>query len=302
MYNFDPAIAITTSVPVVSGTTAFTKFMVHRVNLPDAAKLRAAPQLKDLTGSKSGIAVLDSERRTVLLPPGTSAEVDFWVLGAGTVVVTHNNPEVARIAEYPTLEEFLGAWNVKRELETSLNAPHGVILANLKTHGKEEWFIDRCGELGIPAGEIVLLDQELPATDRLMREKKYGSIAPLALRVSRLETLECAVVAIEQSSIFSPPRAVFYDPVGQEDSKVYWPFEAAMVKRMYAVAPDIEFILCCPSRWGKREQINQLADRLKAHGLRAPLVMTDIDLIPVWSKELAGWDDSDQEVKRLANY
>lgn len=290
MYTPDPQISIVTGIAVSPRTTAFARTMVHRVNLPDAAILRARPEIKELTGSKSGIAVLDGERRTVLLPPGSSAEVDFWVLGGGVVVVTHNNPDVSQISSYPSLEEFLTAWNTKRSVETELGIPHGFILANLKTHGGEERFIDKCVALGVPSAEIVLLDQEIPATDRLMREKKYGTIAPLALRVSRLETLESVIATLEQSEIFSAPHSIFYDPVGQEDSKVFWPFNPGLVQKMYRLAPEIEFVLCCPSRWGKREQIKQLAARLKDSGLRAPIVMTDIDLISEWAVELESWN------------
>jgi hypothetical protein len=297
MFTFDPAIQDVTGVQIVSGTRAFQRFMVHRVNLPDAATLKSHPEVKELTGSKSGIAVIDSERKVVQLPPGSSAEVDFWVFGADQIVVTHNNPQIALIQKYPTLESFLAAWKIKRDCERELNVQHGVILANLKTHGGEERFIARCVELGVPAAEIVLLDQEIPATDRLMRERKYGETAPVALRVSRLEGMESVLFALQQSEVFARPASIFYDPVGQETDEVVWPFDPAMVAKMYAICPQIEFVLCCPSRWGKREEIEALGRRLQLAGLKPPMIMTDIDLIGRWSEQLAQWS----EAPRVAN-
>jgi hypothetical protein len=297
MFAFDRSIQDVTGVEIVKGTRAFRRFMVHRVNLPDAAELRTHPEVKELTGSKSGIAVIDSERKVVQLPPGSSAEVDFWVFGADQIVVTHNNPQIAIIQRYPTLEAFLGAWKIKRDCERELEVPHGCILANLKTHGGEERFIARCVELGVPAEEIILLDQEVPATDRLMRERKYGDTAPVALRVSRLEGMESVLFALKQSSVFARPAAIFYDPVGQETDTVVWPFDPAVVSHMYALAPQIEFFLCCPSRWGKRDEIEALGRRLQMAGLKPPIVMTDIDLIGRWSDQLGEWN----HVARVAN-
>ena len=275
-------------------TADATRYMVHRLNIPDEVSLTSNPDIKGLTGSKSGIAIINSEKHEVLVPPSSSAEADFWVFGNKSdgnpqVLVTHNNPQLDKIDLYPTLEQFAAAWKVKRDTEVGLRAPHGLILANIKTHGGEESLLTRFAELGIPTQEVVLLDQEYPATDRIMRERKFGDVAPLALRVSRIESMESILVALQQAERLSSPFAIFYDPVGQEDKTVPWPFEHRLVSEMYRMAPRIEFVLCCPSRWGKADQIPAIAARLRFSGLRYPIIMTDIALIPTWEKELFGW-------------
>jgi hypothetical protein len=261
--------------------------MVHRVNLTDKAV--SGPEIEALVGSKSGIAILDSASNTILLPLGSSVEVDFWIFGDNQVVVTHNNPKLSRLAEYPTLEQYLHAWNQKRAAEVAMGVRPGIILANLKTHGSEEAFLERARSLGVPSEEIVLLDQEFPATDRLLREKKFGATAPLSLRISRTESFESVLLTLRQPETFSVPRAVFLDPVGEADSDAGWSISREAVGEMYRLAPTIEFILCCPSRWGRRDRIPQVAAKLRDAEVRTPIVMTDIDLFSQWNEILNAW-------------
>lgn len=281
------------SALVTSSTTLHSvtgnDFMIHRVNLTDAAVLVSDPGQRDLVGSKSGIAILDSSAEKILLPPGSSVEVDFWVFGEDQVLLTHHNPLLSQVLRYPTLEQFMTAWNHKRQEEKNLGVAHGEIVANLKTHGGEERLIELFAVQGIPLSELVFLDQEYPATDRLLRSTGKGSSAPVAVRVSRIESLQGVLLILEQPEVFSAPRAVFFDPIGSESEATAWPFEKAGVERMYSLAPRIEFMLCCPSRWGRDDQIEPLARRCQQSGLRRPVVMTDIDKIARWQPVLESW-------------
>ena len=266
------------------------RLMVHRVNLTDAAAARVDEGLAARVGSKSGIAILDSAKRRVQLPPSASVEVDFWIFGEDRGVVTHHNPVLREIAKYPSLDEYLDGWREKRAAETALGAPHGLILANLKTHGSEERFFEICEKHGVPISEVVLLDQEPPASDRLMRQTATSQSAPLALRVSRIESLESVLMALRQDRTLAHPRAIFFDPVGSELPETLWPFDAERVSEMYRRAPRLEFILCCPSRWGRDDQIEPLARRCRESGLRAPMVMTDLDKAGRWEPILRAWE------------
>lgn len=268
----------------------FGSFCIHRVNLPDSSVAARHPEIKTLVGSKSGIAVVDSGTRQVLLPPGSWAEVDFWWFDDKRGFVTHSPPHLDKLSGYPTVRQFLESWALKRDAEESLIAGHGCILANLKTHGMEEQFLGCCAKYGIPAHEIVFLDQEYPATDRLMREMKgKADIAPVALRVSRIESLHSVLITLEQLSTFAQPHAIFFDPVGSEMPTTFWPFDPRSVSRLYELAPTIDFVLCCPSRWGQADQIEPLSARLQESGLKRPIVMTDIDKMPRWNQILDGW-------------
>lgn len=266
--------------------------IVHRVNIDDAARAARLPALAALVGSKSGIAVLDSQRAELLLPPGSGAEVDFFLFHGAKGVVTHANPDLTKLEQYPSVDDFLRAWQAKCQAEDSQGVSHGVLLANLKTHGEEEGFLRRCQELGLPPAEVVFLDQEMPATDRLLRAYRSDGVAPLALRVSRTESLESVLQILEQPDIFAPPRAIFYDPVGAESPQTPWPFERARVLEMYRRAPALEFYLCCPSRWGHTNTIQTLAARLQSSALRRPRVMTDLALVSTWAPLLSAWNSN----------
>ena len=264
------------------------RLMVHRLNLPRSADGEQT-FLKELVGSKSGISILDSKTGNLSVPLSSSAEVDFWVFRDGPTVLTHHNPSLKQLGSYPTLETFIEAWRTKRAEEEKAGTPHGIILANLKTHGSEEWFIERCSELGIPTKEIVLLDQEYPATDRILRERRFGPIAPLAIRISRIEPLAGILSILESQETFSVPNAVFLDPIGFNTPGAKPLVTKSEIERMYALAPLIEFIVCCPSRWGDGAQIDALAANLKESGVRQPLVMTDVPLFSQWSRHLENW-------------
>ena len=262
--------------------------MVHRLNLPYSAEGENS-FLKELVGSKSGISILDSKTGTLSVPLSSSAEVDFWVFRDGPTIVTHPNPSLTKFDCYPTLETFLDAWRTKRALEDGAGVPHGMLLANLKTHGREEWFIDRCAELGVPTKEVVLLDQEYPATDRILRERRFGPIAPLAIRISRIEPLAGVLSILESQDTFSVPHAVFLDPIGFNTPEQKPLVLKSEIERMYSLSPSLEFIVCCPSRWGDGAQIDALAENLKENGVRQPLIMTDVPLFSQWSRHLENW-------------
>ncbi len=270
--------------PQVAGS-----IIVHRVNIDDTDRAARLPAVPSLVGSKSGIAVLDSRRSELLLPPGSSAEVDFFLFQGARGVVTHANPDLDKLQLYPSVDDFLGAWHAKCALEDSRGVPRGLLLANLKTHGEEEHFIRRCQAAGLSTREVVFLDQEMPATDRLLRAYRPEGVAPVALRLSRIESLESVLQTLRQPEIFAAPRAIFYDPVGAEDPKTPWPFERAAVLEMYTLLPTIEFYLCCPSRWGQASTIQALAQRLQQSGLHQPRVMTDLALVATWAPLLSGW-------------
>lgn len=264
------------------------RLMVHRLNLPHSAEGENS-FLRELVGSKSGISILDSKTGHLLVPLSSAAEVDFWIFRDGPTVLTHLNPSLKQLDSYPTLETFLAAWGTKRALEEKAGVPHGMLLANLKTHGSEEWFIERCAELGVPTKEVVLLDQEYPATDRILRERRFGPIAPLAIRISRIEPLAGILSILESQESFSVPHAVFLDPIGFNTPGAKPLVHKSEIERMYALAPTIEFIVCCPSRWGEGAQIDALATNLKENGVRQPLVMTDVPLFSQWSRHLENW-------------
>ncbi len=264
------------------------RLMVHRLNLPQSAEGDNS-FLKELVGSKSGISIVDSKTGNLSVPLSCSAEVDFWVFRDGRTVLTHPNPSLEKLGNYPTIESFLEAWRTKRALEDRAGLPHGMILANLKTHGSEEWFIERCAELGVPTKEVVLLDQEYPATDRILRERRFGAIAPLAIRISRIEPLAGILSILENQETFSVPHAVFLDPIGFNTPGAKPLVASSEIERMYALAPAMEFIVCCPSRWGDEAQIDALAKNLQENGVRQPLVMTDIPLFRQWSCHLEHW-------------
>jgi hypothetical protein len=264
------------------------RLMVHRLNLPYSID-RGSANVIELVGSKSGVSILDTATKAITVPLGSSAEVDLWVFGNGKTVVTHHNPNLSMIDRYPTLELFLEAWGIKRSFESQAGKPHGIILANIKTHGGEEGLLERFSALGIPNDEVVLLDQEGPATDRILRERRFGNVAPLAIRLSRIEPLSGVLAILEQQDTFSVPFGVFLDPFGFDPAKSTSILPREQVERMYDLAPHLEFIVCCPSRWGQTSYIDPLAEALLQAGVRQPLVMTDIPLFVQWRSHLQHW-------------
>lgn len=262
----------------------YSSFCIHRVNLPDKKLIK----VKELVGSKSGISVINSKKEEILLPPGSSAEVDFWILGDGLTVLGHNNPSIKNISSYPSLNSFLEAWKIKRDKEVELGITPGFILANLKTHGGEEGFLNTCSEKGIPKNEVVFLDAEYPAIDRLLRNSKEKTVS-VSLRTSRVESFDSVLMTLRQKEVFGVPHSLFFDPIGFEDSSANWPYKKDAVTELYSLAPDIKFIVCCPSRWGMDLQIEELAKKLKGSGFKNPIVMTDIDKIKLWESVLNDW-------------
>jgi len=269
-------------------TTPLHNLIVHRVNLADQQTVNTNPELKSLVGSKSGISIIDSKAKTILIPPSSGVEVDFWVFGKGKTFITHNNPELDRIHEYPTLEQYIEAWQIKRSAEKKLGAQHGIILANLKTHGSEEMLLEKLVKLGIPTNEVILLDEEPPATDRLLRKETNKDIYNcIARRVSRIESFDSVMLSLNQSDFLEMPRAIFYDPNGFWLPNTYWPFDKTAVATMYTKAPHMLSVICCPSRWGYAEQIEPLAQRLTKNGVKLNYIMTDLEFMKKWQPFIA---------------
>lgn len=257
--------------------------IVHRTNLVDTKSIKINPNLKNLVGSKSGVALIDSAEKTILIPPSAGVEVDFWIFAKGKIIISHLNPDLDRINEYPTFDEYFCAWQKKRELEKSLDIPHGKILANIKTHGAEEAFLEQINKFNIPLDEIFLLDEESPATDRLLRrDHQKQPFVNLAFRISRIESIDSLIMALSQEEFLEKPNAIFFDPIGCWHNNTIWPFSELSVKTVYNKNPKIVSIICCPSRWNYSEYIPALATRLTSSGLNIDYVMTDMELMKKW--------------------
>lgn len=254
------------------------QFIVHRVNIADIQTIKIQPDLIKLVGAKTSITIGDSHSKKILIPPGAGVEVDFWVFDKGKIIISHHNPALDRIEDYPNIESYLNLWQEKRLLEKKLNIPHGIILANLKTHGSEELFLEKICEYDIPLEEVILLDIELPALDRLLSQKKSN----LAHRVSRVESFESILLTLQQTAHLSAPKAIFYDPNGFWNKENFWPFAKSNIDSLYALSPDIQFIVCCPSRFGQMTQIDTLGRRLTQTGIKINYIMTDLELRKFW--------------------
>jgi hypothetical protein len=223
-----------------------------------------------------------------LIPLGSSVEVDFWVF-EDSVLIGHNNINLAKLASYPTLEQFLAAWSIKRNLEVERRVTHGMILANLKTHGSEERLFELFKTAGLGPAEFALLDQEAPASARILGAWNRPEYAPIALRISAIEPLSGVLKSIEFTGGRARPAAIFLDPLGFSATEDRLGISAQEVGKLYELAPDVEFILCCPSRWGQASQIGELAEFLKLVGFRTPMVMTDTHLFSTWQVILDSW-------------
>jgi hypothetical protein len=140
--------------------------------------------------------------------------------------------------------------------------------------------------------EFALLDQEAPASARILGAWNNRESAPIALRVSAIEPLSGVLKAIEFTGGKACPAVVFLDPLGFSASEDKLGISAQDVRKLYELAPDIEFVLCCPSRWGQASQIKDLAEFLKLVGFKAPMVMTDMHLFDTWRVVLDSWQVS----------
>lgn len=185
------------------------------------------------------------------IPSEYGVEVD--VRGYGSKLVLTHEP-VNEQGKYDELEEYLKNFN------------HRFIVFNIKEAGYEKIVISLAEKYNIY--DYFLLDVEFPYLYQATRKEGFRKIA---VRYSESEPIESVEAQIDKEGNF------LLDWVWI-DTNTRLPLDNGAVKKL----SGFKTCLVCPERWGRPQDIEEYAKKIKELGLNLNAVMTNIKYAYKW--------------------
>lgn len=154
------------------------------------------------------------------------------------------------------------------ELENYLkNFHHSFVVFNMKEAGYEQRVIDLAKKYNI--NNYFLLDVEFPY---LYRATRKDGMHKISVRYSEAEPIE----AVEAQIINGHPLLDWV----WVDTNTILPLDQNIVDRL----KPFQACLVCPSRWGRPEDIEEYAKKIKDLNFKFDAIMTSLELVPEWKK------------------
>ncbi len=191
--------------------------------------------------------------------PEVTYGVEIDIRGYGDKILLNHDP-ISNPDEHVALEEYL-------RLAVSKKIPFYIF--NMKEAGYEKRVIDLAAKYDIPKSKYFLLDVEFPYLYRATRKE---GVREIAVRYSEAEPIE----AVEAQIIGGKPLLDWV----WIDTNTKLPLNEDIVKRL---AP-FKTALVCPDRWGRPEDIDAYASRIKELSMNLTIVMTSLATVPLWEK------------------
>lgn len=191
------------------------------------------------------------------LPPKYGVEID--IRGYGDQMLLNHDPIVSP-SDHVELETYL-----KQFVSQGMS----FVIFNTKEAGYEQKIIDLAAKYNIPKDKYFLLDVEFPYLYAATRKK---GIREIAVRYSEAEPIEAVLAQMYEGKPLLDWVWV--------DTNTKLPLDEDIVKKL----SPFKTALVCPDRWGRPEDIDAYAKRIKALGMNLDMVMTSIDTIAQWEK------------------
>jgi hypothetical protein len=194
------------------------------------------------------------------LPNKYGVEID--IRGYGDQMLLNHDP-IKNPQDHVDLETYLAQF-AKQEM--------AFVIFNTKEAGYEKRIMALAEKYGIPKEKYFLLDVEFPY---LYNATRVQGVREIAVRYSEAEPIE----AVEAQTL---DGKTLLDWVWI-DTNTRLPLDEDIVKRL----SPFKTALVCPDRWGRPEDIDAYATRIKELGMNLDMVMTSVANIPRWEKHFA---------------
>lgn len=191
------------------------------------------------------------------LPNKYGVEID--VRGYGDKTLLNHDP-IHDPTLHDDLEEYLKIFSEKKM---------AFIIFNIKEAGYEKRVIDLAAKYAISKENYFLLDVEFPYLYRATRKE---GVREMAVRFSEAEPIEAAEAQIVDGKALLDWVWI--------DTNTTLPLNEDIVKRL----SPFKTALVCPDRWGRPEDIDAYAEKIKSLGMNLDVVMTSLNTASDWEK------------------
>ena len=188
------------------------------------------------------------------IPQKYGVEID--IRGYGDKILLNHDP-IDDPIKYDELETYLQNFN------------HAFIIFNIKEAGYEQKIINLAAKYKIPKDKYFLLDVEFPYLYRATRKK---NIREIAVRYSEAEPIEMA----EAQIINNQPLLDWV----WIDTNTILPLNNDIVNRLKL----FKTCLVCPERWGRPQDIEPYAKKIKELNFQLDAIMTARQYAKQWEK------------------
>jgi hypothetical protein len=188
--------------------------------------------------------------------------VEIDVRGYGDRLLLNHDP-IINPEGFTDLEEYL-------KLFTEKNM--SFVIFNMKEAGYEKRVIELAEKYGITKEKYFLLDVEFPYLYRATRKE---GVREIAVRYSEAEPIE----AVEAQIVNGKPVLDWV----WIDTNTTLPLTEDIVSRL----TPFKTALVCPDRWGRPEDIDIYAEKIKSLGMNLDIVMTSLETVPKWEKHFS---------------
>lgn len=190
------------------------------------------------------------------VPDGTGVEID--IRGYGEKMLLNHDPVLGAEA-HDDLESYL---------QEASNKADFFFVFNMKEAGYEQRVIDLAKKYAISSDRYFLLDVEFPYLYRATRKE---GVRQIAVRYSEAEPIE----AVEAQMTEDGPLLDWV----WIDTNTTLPLDAHVVERL----KPFKTCLVSPDRWGRPEDIESYAAKIKELGMRLDAVMTGAEYADTWN-------------------
>ena len=201
------------------------------------------------------------------IPEKYGVEIDVrFDTGSGRLYLHHDNQSGKSLEACAFLDDYLKHYH------------HRFVIFNIKDTGTEQACIDLAAQFNIPKENYFLLDVEFPYVFYATRDtdragNKKVPVREIAIRYSEAEPIEQALVFKRDRN--SPTKPIV-DWVWIDTNTVL-PLDKNIVTQLEG------FLTClvCPERWGRPQDIEQYAQKIKALNFKLDAVMTALEYATV---------------------
>lgn len=190
------------------------------------------------------------------VPQDYGIEID--IRGYGSKLFLNHDP-LQDNTTYTELEALLDAYVARGQ--------SGGIILNVKEAGYEDRLLKLMETFGIR--NYFLLDVEFPY---LYRATRTEAVRAIAVRYSEAEPIEAALAQMDSGKPLLDWVWI--------DTNTQLPLTPEIVKQLQ----PFKTCLVCPERWGRPEDIEPYAARMKALDFTPTAVMTSLECASLWSQ------------------
>lgn len=200
---------------------------------------------------------INTLEKLALVNPEHGVEID--IRGYGEQLLLNHDP-ISDPSQHVDLDTYLAQFAAQG---------NAFVIFNTKEAGYEQRIIDLAAKHGLRKDQYFLLDVEYPY---LYRATRRDGVREIAVRYSEGEPIE----AVEAQMKDGVPLLDWV----WIDTNTRLPLDTDTVDRLR----PFKTALVCPDRWGRPEDIDSYAEKVKELGMNLTMVMTSLETIAQWEK------------------